>query len=63
MTAPERRVLDWTEIDAAMHKAHELRAEAFHDAFAVAWRWIAGDTEGENKTADAPTEARPCPTC
>lgn len=61
MTAPERRVLDWTEIDAAMHKAHELRAEAFHNAFAVAWRWIAGDTE--DKAADAPTEAHPCPTC
>lgn len=57
MTAPERRVLDWTEIDAAMHKAHEIRAEAFHNAFAVAWRGIAGDTE--DKAADAPTEARP----
>lgn len=60
MTVPERRVLDWTEIDAAMHRAHELRAEAFQNAFAIAWRWIKGR---DDETVDAPTGARPCPTC
>lgn len=59
MTTPERRVLDWTEIDAAMHRAHELRAEAFQNAFAVTWRWI----KGADETADTPAETRPCPTC
>lgn len=60
MTNPERRVLDWTEIDAAMHRAHELRAEAFQNAFAIAWRWIKGN---DDETAKISTEARPCPSC
>lgn len=60
MTNPERRVLDWTEVDAAMHKAHELRAKAFHSAFAVAWRWIKGN---DDEAAKISTEARPCPSC
>lgn len=60
MTTPERRVLDWTEIDAAMDRARELRAEAFQNAFTVAWRWIKGR---DDETANTPAEARPCPTC
>lgn len=57
MTAHERRVLDWTEVDAAMNRARDIRAQTFHEAFNVAWRWLKGEP------AAIEVGGRPCSAC